>query len=395
MSDVLGSLSASGLWVGLYAAGALVILPVFLLASVHQTKHVLVFHAIVVLIGNGLMLGAMSSRLVWPIFLGRAICGMEAGVKYFADNLNSYLTPPGKERLRAMFGTRMATAAGNAFGFFVGPFLQWLLLNVLPHGYISAAIPISSLRGEALCAAFMLAYGTVFLSGVLLFFENPEVYEQDNQQVSKIAADQSPKVREQAVWQTTTLFAATVFTTFTRIFITFALKQGSLIVYSHSYCIATVAPIVVCCVELGLLLCRNLLDALAKWTSDVAVLQRILEITGFVAVIAMFRVWSISPAGLSILLVASSIFCFANAGQSGVMQTISADAAIADHPYLNKKMLNVYCFITQISCWLLAPTVTSVLMEYVMHQNALAILLITLSVVQVGVTFAYVRPKKT
>jgi len=398
MPHVLGSFTAAGLWVGLYAVGALFALPVFMLAGVRQTKSALVLHGVSVFVGNGLMLAAMHSGLVWPIFLGRGICGMEAGIKYFADNLNSYLTSPGKERLRAMFSTRMATATGNAAGFFVPPFLQWLVLNAMPHGYINTIIPISSLRSEALCAAFMLVYAVAFLLGVLALFESPEPLEEGKEgkggaEARQATAGRQGEDHQQAVWRAASLFSATIFTNFTRIFITFAWKSGSLFVLSHSYCIATVASIVICIVELGLLLCRNVLDALSKHTSDIAVLQRTLEMIGLVAVALMFRIGSATPASLSLYLVTSFVFYAANTCQSGVMQTISTDAAIAEHSYLNKKMLNVYCFIAHVTTWLLAPAATSALMQVSLHQNTLAALLVALTVIQVLITFTHVRPK--
>jgi hypothetical protein len=390
MSKVTGSYTNAGVWVGIYVLGSFVLYPCYRTLAVQRTKQALLLHAMCAGVGNGIMLAACLTGSVWPMYVGRAIAGMEAGVRFSAQNANSYWTAQGPERLEAMFKTQLATATGNALGFVVPLVLELIFLKLLPSAYLVQAFPDEALRREALPLVFLTVFAVVFSLAIVTYFETPEKLEISGGSTKGPQAD----INGNEVSHVAILFAAVSFTNCTRSLISLAFKSGAMLLLTCDFCIPSVAGVVIFISEIQVVMCRNLVLSLSKYFGDRAKLQRCLEFFGLFSIPFLYRLCGHGALGVALFLAGSAIFFNANQAQAGVMVAIGSEAAIARHSWLSKDALSGYQFIAQMLAFLCGPLFSFFVIDHGWGQNGIAAALMVLMFAQTAVTLKFVRPKE-
>mmetsp|Transcript_32705 Transcript_32705/g.71337 ORF Transcript_32705/g.71337 Transcript_32705/m.71337 type:complete len:485 (+) Transcript_32705:76-1530(+) len=337
MSEVSGSYTNAGVWVAIYVLGALLLFPFYRSLEVGRTKQALILHAVCAGVGNGVMLVACLTGNVWLIYSGRAIAGMEAGVRFSAQNANSHWTELGQERLDAMFKTQIASASGNACGFVVPIVLELVFLRFLPSAYLEHTFPDEALRREALPLVFMTLYASTFFVAVVTCFEAPaqvHISDTGNGKGPQSSSDDCDASRVGI------LFSAVTFTGCTRSFIGVAFKAGAMIMLTCDFVIPSVAGLLIFISEIQVVMCRSVVSVLAKYLGERAKLQRCLELLGLLSMPFLYNVFGHGRLGISVFLCGSAIFFNANQSQAGLMHAIGSEAAIAHHPWLSKQALS-------------------------------------------------------
>merc|ERR1719183_198113 len=82
VEDFSGSMLEAGMWVGLYALGALISMPFFIYLGHKYTRSALITHGVTTLIGNMIMIyGAMIQDMTC-LMCGRVATGLAFGIYY-------------------------------------------------------------------------------------------------------------------------------------------------------------------------------------------------------------------------------------------------------------------------------------------------------------------------
>lgn len=379
-------LTASGFWIGSYALGALISLPVFAMVPVKQIRRAFILHGIFTVIGNVMMVIAANSGSFFGMFIGRVIAGMEAGAKLSVDGavLQLYRRD---EMAEAVFTTRVACAMGIALGPGVGPFASWIQASV---PFTNHLFRTEAARREAFPLCLMVVYGMVYLLCVLFNFKDPEHVEGNEE--GDLTSKQAPSHNSgRVVFYTAMVFLSVLFTNFTRIFIRLAWESSAMVILAHEYCIGSIAGYIISSVAGSLVLSRNLITQISLTMNDSAKMMRMLEACTLCTMPLLFRFGGPSAMTLVVFLAISTIFYNANAAQSGVLLLIGSEATIPDNRFLDKKALTTYYFISNICAFGIGPSIAMLGLDWNLSQNTAAWILVVAALLQWLVTFSTVR----
>lgn len=387
-----GSLWEAGIWVGLYAGGALLALPYFVSLGHHSPRTALVAHAVFTLVGNVVMVWAAAEQYLGWLYVGRIITGFAGSYKYSCDHGCLHVIPTW-DRLEAIFITRMAYAVGFALGPCISPICD-SIITAWP--WLLHAFPTYNAAAEAVPLIVMSIYGLVFLFCSLFIFPGLEILDAESEGVSDIsleamhAGNASPERKMAAI----KMFTSTNVTNFTRIFIRVAWEAGAMVTLVRQYMIGTMSGVVLSIVAITLVVSRGAMTKLSIAVGgDNSKLMRIFEWTGIISCPFLFRIGPPTGLSLTLFLVGSIIFYNSNSAQSGVLLALGSEKAIPGHRYLNKKALNIYYFVTNILAYMFGPATSFICQQFSVGQNTTAVLVATVTLLQVIITYTTVRPK--
>jgi MFS family permease len=388
-----GSNLEAGVWVGLYALGALLALPYFVSLGHKSSRAALSAHALFTMLGNIVMvIASFKGSLGW-LYFGRVVTGCAYAYQFSCDSGCLHLIPSW-DRLEALFITLMARAIGFAFGPCIGPISSQLILR---FPYIRDSFPNYNTASQALPLFILVVYGVVFLFATVCFLPDFQILDAVSEGVSETSSEASYDVAS-VTWgakvQTMKVFTAVNISNFTRIFIRVAWEAGAIMVLAHEYCLATWAGFVLGLTAITLVICRAALSRVSIAVGgDTAALMRILELTGLLSCPLLFRLGLATESSLCFFLVGSCIFYNANNAQSGVLLAIASEVAIPGEKWLDKRALTIYYFLTHILGYFFGPIISFISSGRSLGQNAVAALLATVTILQIAITCSTVRPK--
>lgn len=389
-----GSMVMAGLWVGLYALGALISMPVFIWLGHEYTRTCLFLHGFTTLIGNIIMIiGAEYQMITW-LMTGRIATGLAFGIYYTCNNGCLYLIPTW-DRLEAIFISRCVYSIGFALGPCISPLCNILVTR---QPWVMSMFPDYNAASEAVPLVLMGVYGLAYCVGAIFFFKDVEILDAETEGVGVGASSDDPSQNQatwEEKWRSIVVISSTVFTNFSRNFIRVLWETGTVMLLSKQYCVSTVAGIIVSIVAITLVVSRGAMAKLGiACKGDNALLMRILEWSGACSIPLMF-LWGSSPNGftLSLFLIGGIIFYNANASQSGVLLALGGEAAIPGNFWLDKVALNTYMYVSMLVAYIFGPFCTFLSQEMDPGQDTVAYAVGAVTLLQICVTYFSVRPK--
>jgi len=389
-----GSLVMAGFWVGLYAVGALISMPVFIWLGHEYTRTCLFLHGFTTLIGNIIMIVGAEYQNMTLLMTGRIATGLAFGIYYTCNNGCLYLIPTW-DRLEAIFISRCVYSIGFALGPCISPLCNILVTR---QPWVLDMFPNYNAASEAVPLVLMAAYGLAYCVASLLVFKDVEILDAETEGVGVGASVVDPSKSEatpEQLWTSKVMFSSVVFTNFTRNFIRVLWETGTVMLLSKQYCISTVAGIVVSIVAITLVVSRGAMAKLGlACKGDTALLMRILEWGGAASIPLMF-LWGSAPNAftLSLFLIGGIIFYNSNASQSGVLLALGGEYAIPGHFWLDKVALNTYMYVSMLVAYIFGPICTFMSQEMNPGQNTVAWAVGFVTFLQIFVTYFSVRPK--
>jgi len=389
-----GSMLMAGFWVGLYAVGALISMPLFIWLGHEYTRTCLFLHGFTTLIGNIIMVIGAEYQWMSLLMIGRVGTGLAFGIYYTCNNGCLYLIPTW-DRLEAIFMSRCVYSIGFALGPCISPLCNLLVTR---QPWVMAMFPNYNAASEALPLVLMGLYGLTYSLAALFIFKDVEMLDAETEGVGVGSSLDDPN-RSQPTWEekwnSIVMFSSTVFTNFTRNFIRVLWETGTVMLLSKQYCVATVAGIIVSIVAITLVVSRGAMAKLGiACKGDNALLMRILEWSGAASIPLMF-LWSAQPGpvALSLFLIGGIIFYNANASQSGVLLALGGETAIPGNFWLDKVALNTYMYISMLVAYIFGPICTFMSQEMNPGQDTVAWAVGSVTLLQIIVTYFTVRPK--
>jgi len=391
-----GSMWEAGLWVGLYAFGALISMPLFIALGHQYTRTAIVLHGLTTLIGNIIMVyGAVVQSITW-LMIGRIATGLAFGIYYTCNHGCLYLIPTW-DRLEAIFISRCVYSIGFALGPSISPLCNYVLTR---QPWVSEYFPNYDAAAEGTPLVLMALYGFLYALGGLFVFKDVEILDAETEGLGVGASHGDPN-QNNATWeekkQAIIMFSSVVFTHFTRNLIRVMWETGTVIILAKVYCVATGAGIVVSIVAITVVFTRLAMAKLGiACSGDLALLMRVLEWGGVLSIPFMF-LYGMKPGDftLALFLCGGIIFYNANASQSGLLLALGGETAIPGHFWLDKVALNTYMYISMLVAYIFGPICTFVTQDLNPGQDTVAVLVAAVTVLQIIVTYSSVRPKST
>mmetsp|Transcript_25673 Transcript_25673/g.68168 ORF Transcript_25673/g.68168 Transcript_25673/m.68168 type:complete len:589 (-) Transcript_25673:97-1863(-) len=379
--EVGGSLGGAGLRIGLWGAGAIFSLPLFLMFPVHKCSMALKMQALFVVIGNCIMIYGLFQQTASWLLIGRFITGLEGGIKFTLDYMSLYLTPPGDARSTALYNTRIATSVGNAFGMITQTVLWLFFANIIPQSLVVSRFPSEGVAHATFPLIFMSMFGMVYFLGVTFMFKEPIPYTD------------SPKTNRSRNVSPWAGILATCGCQYARCMTNQVLKCGVVLLMSLDFCMGSHAGLVLFAFQVSVVFSRSIAKGLLDRVGDEAKLMRILEVAEIGSLVLLFRLFGVSSLGLFMYLIGLAVFFNANTAVAVINISIGAESTDEDSIFTSKKALAVYVFVMQMLAWLLGPVVSFGMVSRSMGQNACASLATALTVCQVMLTYSFIQPK--
>lgn len=389
-----GSMLMAGFWVGCYAIGALISMPLFIRLGHEYTRTCLFLHGITTLVGNIIMIIGAEYQMISLLITGRIITGLAFGIYYTCNNGCLYLIPTW-DRLEAIFISRCVYSIGFALGPCISPLCNFVVTR---QPWVMNLFPSYNAASEAVPLVLMALYGLAYALSAIFIFKEVEILDAETEGVGIGQSLTDPSQNEatyEQKWSSSVMFSSTVFTNFTRNFIRVLWETGTVMLLSKQYCISTVAGIVVSIVAITLVVSRGAMAKLGMaCKGDNALLMRILEWSGAASIPLMF-LWGYHPNGvtLSMFLIGGIIFYNANASQSGVLLALGGEKAIPGHFWLDKVALNTYMYVSMLVAYIFGPVCTFMSQQMNPGQDTVAYAVGAVTMLQILVTYFTVRPK--